>query len=438
MSGLRENVLVKLDHDGICAPGHAQMVGLWERQRKTLTNLCLRGKHGVSLINFIVTLKGVIEELPTFTELEVQSIDTRYLFKLLEALDLGRLNKLMVGFYCWTEVPDLNAWLGGGGGGDDKTSLAAQITQLTLLRVFFGWGKRLDLSQFTSLTHLVLIECFDISSTLAPDFYASSRPTRLTALTHLHIYQGPEYWHDGNKMLCALGDMLVTFQGLKSLVVYTATAELVRTKSRKLMEGIAMHRHTLECLVLHIAPLDPGQILYDETALAGFDDDGFAYACFAEAAKQCGRGGKLVQLGLQFGYERLSNHIEDVIKAIPSLRSLGVFGPKRLTKKLSTKQQRKDDRCDIRYKANGLMKFALQSHSDLRLLVWGTWEDGDEIQAFLRTPLAARSMGDSEFVDSIGLEQVKYELPEAVVFEYPKYSNGTKYLDTWNAVMGKS
>lgn len=428
-------MLVKLDHDGICAPGHAQMVELWERQRKTLANLCLRGRHGESLISFIVTLKGAIEELPIFTELEVQSIDTRRLFNLLEALDLSRLKKLMVGFYSWNEVPELNAWLGGGGG--DKTAFAEQITHLTLVRVFFVWRRKLDLSQFTSLTRLVLFECYDISSTLVPDFYASSRPTRPTALTHVHIYHGPEYWHDGHQMLCALGYFLMTIQGLKSLVVYTATAGLMQTESRKLMEGIAMHRHTLECLVLHITPFSPGQDLYEEIALAEVDD-GFANACFAEAAKQCGGGGKLVQLGLPFGYERLSNHVEDVVKAIPSLQALGVFRPKKLTKMLTTEQQRKDDRRDIRHRANRLMKFALQSQSDLRLLVWGTWEDGDEIQAFLRTTLAVRSMGDSEFVDSIGLEQVKYEIPEAVVLDYPRYPNGTKYLDTWNALMGKS
>lgn len=39
LSGLRENILVKLDHD----VRYAQMVGLWERHRKTLAILCLRG-----------------------------------------------------------------------------------------------------------------------------------------------------------------------------------------------------------------------------------------------------------------------------------------------------------------------------------------------------------------------------------------------------------
>lgn len=140
--------------------------------------------------------------------------------------------------------------------------------------------------------------------------------------------------------------------------------------------------------------------------------------CRSSETKLCGGGGdKLLQLGLSFGYERLSNHVEDVVKAIPSLQTLGVLRPKKLTKMLSTEQQRKDGRCDIRHKANRVMEFALQSHSDLRLLIWGTWEDDDEIQAFLRTPLAVRSIGDGEFVDSIGLEQVKYEIPEAVALD---------------------
>lgn len=120
----------------------------------------------------------------------------------------------------------------------------------------------------------------------------------------------------------------------------------------------------------------------------------------------------------------MSNHVENVenvVKAIPSLQTLGVFRPKKLTKMLSTEQQRKNDgRCDIRHKANRLMEFALQSHSDLRLLVWGTWEDDDEIQAFLRTPLAVRSIGEGEFVDSIELEQVKYEIPESGCFGMSK------------------
>lgn len=79
-------------------------------------------------------------------------------------------------------MPELDAWLGGGG--DDKTAFAAQFTHLTLVKVFLTWGTRWDLSQFTSLTHLDLFECFNISSTLAPDFCASSRPTRSTTLTH--------------------------------------------------------------------------------------------------------------------------------------------------------------------------------------------------------------------------------------------------------------
>lgn len=186
-------------------------------------------------------------------------------------------------------------------------------------------------------------------------------------------------------MLCALEDLSMTFQGLKSLVVYTATAGLVRTESRKLMDGIAMHRYSLECWVLHITPLSPGHILCEETALAGFDD-GLANACSAEAAKICRDGVKILQLGLPFGYERLSDHVEGV-KVIPSLQTLGVFRPKKLTKMLSTEQQRIYDRRDIRHKANRLMEFAIQSHSELRLLVWGTWEeDGGKIQAFLGTP----------------------------------------------------
>lgn len=111
----------------------------------------------------------------------MQSIDSRHLFNLVQALDLSRLKKLMVGFYCWNEVPELDAWLGGGG---DKMAFAAQITHLTLVKVFFSWGTRWDLSQFTSLTHLGLFECFDISSTLAPDFCTLSRLTRSTTLTH--------------------------------------------------------------------------------------------------------------------------------------------------------------------------------------------------------------------------------------------------------------
>lgn len=44
---------------------YAQTVGLWERYRETLANLCLRGEHGERLIGFIVTLTGVIiEQLP--------------------------------------------------------------------------------------------------------------------------------------------------------------------------------------------------------------------------------------------------------------------------------------------------------------------------------------------------------------------------------------
>lgn len=35
-------MLVKVDHDGIFAPGQAQMLRLRERQRKTLANLSLR------------------------------------------------------------------------------------------------------------------------------------------------------------------------------------------------------------------------------------------------------------------------------------------------------------------------------------------------------------------------------------------------------------
>lgn len=40
--------------------------------------------------------------------------------------------------------------------------------------------------------------------------------------------------------------------------------------------------------------------------------------------KKCGGGGgggKLLQLGLSFGYERLSNHVGDVVKAIQSLQT---------------------------------------------------------------------------------------------------------------------
>lgn len=48
-------------------------------------------------------------------------------------------------------------------------------------------------------------------------------------------------------------------------------------------------------------------------------------------------------------------------------------------------------RCDIRHKANRLMEFALQSHFDLRLLVWGPLgKMMMEIQAFSRTPLAVQ------------------------------------------------
>ncbi len=56
--------------------------------------------------------------------------------------------------------------------------------------------------------------------------------------------------------------------------------------------------------------------------------------------KKCG-GGKLLQLGISFGYERLSNHVEDVVKAIQSLQTLGVFRPKKLMNMLITEQQRK-------------------------------------------------------------------------------------------------
>lgn len=135
----------------------------------------------------------------------------------------------------------------------------------------------------------------------------------------------------------------------------------------------------------------------------------------------CGDGVKILQSSLSFGYERLSNHVE-CFKVIPSLQTLGIFRPKKLTKMPSTEQQRMYDRRDIRHKANRLMEFALQSHSDLRLLVWGTWEeDGGKIQVFWGTPWAVCSIGNSEFVDLIGLEQMKYEIPEAVVLEYLRY-----------------
>lgn len=60
--------------------------------------------------------------------------------------------------------------------------------------------------------------------------------------------------------------------------------------------------------------------------------------------KKClvgGGGGKLLQLGISFGYERLSNHVEDVVKAIQSLQTLGVFRPKKLMNMLITEQRRK-------------------------------------------------------------------------------------------------
>lgn len=41
---------------------YAQTVGLWERHRKTLANLCLRREQGERLMDFIVTLTGITIE----------------------------------------------------------------------------------------------------------------------------------------------------------------------------------------------------------------------------------------------------------------------------------------------------------------------------------------------------------------------------------------
>lgn len=63
-------------------------------------------------------------------------------------------------------------------------------------------------------------------------------------------------------------------------------------------------------------------------------------------------------------------------------------------------------------RTNRLMDFALQSHPDLRAARFGAtvWQEMVmRFRTFWRTPLAVRSIGVvmANFVDSIGLEQVK-------------------------------
>lgn len=270
LSSLPDDSLIQFEHTAILSVESSQSIARMWKHQNNLCNITFTPE----LLNFVEKHKTQIQMPKHLSKLVFIGAHTWQIDRLLRSFRFPCLRNISLEQY------------GQYFGTDDRTRLDALIsnhlglvTHLKLHRISKASLVGLDLNKLPRLTHLTLIDCYNMH--IAPSIAAWKQP----ALTDLHIIISN--FRPIFRLLDEVSHMLHRFRGLESLALKCNEIMTAET-SANLAAGIVLHKDTLDRLALNT---------YSEERNKKFPENAFNSLHFVLAVKECKN---LTQLQMPF------------------------------------------------------------------------------------------------------------------------------------------